>query len=241
MKHPKTAFLTRKHFSSREDKMALFNVVEKFISINGEGRKAGELAVFIRFKGCNLRCVYCDTLYALTSDAESEGLSDDEILDYVLKSKIKNVTLTGGEPLIQKDVFILIKRLIENNISVEIETNGSILIKDFFNETIRPSFTLDYKTPDSGVCEYMCMDNYNYLNKDDTVKFVCSGITDLQKTKEIIKEYDLTNKCNVYISTVFGKLLPKDAVQFMIDNCMNDVKLQLQMHKYIWDKDKRGV
>jgi len=121
--------------------MALFNVVEKFISINGEGRKAGELAVFIRFKGCNLRCVYCDTLYALTSDAESESLSDDEILDYVLKSKIKNVTLTGGEPLIQKDVFILIKRLIENNISVEIETNGSILIKDFFNETIRPSFT----------------------------------------------------------------------------------------------------
>lgn len=132
-----------------------YKVVEKFISINGEGSRAGQLATFIRFHYCNLNCSYCDTRYANDSNSNYELLSAQNILDYLKANKVVNVTLTGGEPLLQQNIDYLIDLLLKNGFSVEIETNGSIDIKPFIKET-RPIFTLDYKVPSSTMENEMC-------------------------------------------------------------------------------------
>lgn len=111
--------------------MSLYAVAEKFVSINGEGRKAGELAVFIRFRKCNLRCSYCDTKWANTDHAQAEMMTEQEIADYIKASGVKNVTLTGGEPLLRENMEELISLLGESGFAVEIETNGSIPLKNY--------------------------------------------------------------------------------------------------------------
>lgn len=222
------------------DKM-IFKVAEKFVSINGEGRKAGQPAVFIRLAGCNLRCSYCDTMWANSYDAPHESMTEDEIANYIRQTGIKNVTLTGGEPLTAENVKLLLERLSHEDISVEIETNGSAdisLCDDIFP---RPSVTMDYKLPSSGMEKFMLMDNYAYLRKTDTVKFVAGSRGDLDRALEIIGRYDLTEKCSVYFSPVFGKIQPSEIVDFMLENKLNGVNFQLQLHKFIWDPDKRGV
>ena len=200
--------------------MAKFKVAERFVSINGESVRAGELAVFIRFTGCNLNCGYCDTKWANEADAPYEELTDEEIYEYIKRTGVKNVTLTGGEPLIQEDIDKLLLMLsMDEELQVEVETNGSVDIAEFKALTDRVAFTLDYKLPGSGMESNMCFSNYNY----------------------IINEWTLDIKSNVYISPVYGKIDPEDIVDFMIENEMNGVKLQLQLHKYIWDPEMRGV
>lgn len=216
-------------------------VVEKFISINGEGTRAGELSVFIRFKGCNLHCSYCDTKWANEPDCEYTEMSPKEIADYVDSTGITNVTLTGGEPLLQEDMKQLIRLLSESGRHrVEIETNGSVSLAPFCTDC-RPVFTMDYKLPSSGSENKMLFDNFSLLEKQDTVKFVSGNLSDLIKAKEMIETYDLIKRCNVYFSPVFGSVEPVEIVEFMIDNHLNDVRLQIQLHKIIWDPDRRGV
>ncbi|MGN0586509.1 MAG: putative 7-carboxy-7-deazaguanine synthase QueE [Oscillospiraceae bacterium] len=222
--------------------MAEYRVVEKFVSINGEGTHAGQLAVFIRFKGCNLRCSYCDTMWANEPDAPFTVMTEEDIYNYIMSTGVKNVTLTGGEPLIQPDINILLKKLAaDQNIRVEIETNGSADISPIASMENRPSLTLDYKLGGSGMEQYMLTKNYNYIGKNDTVKFVVSSRDDLITAKNVIDTYGLTEKCSVYFSPVFGRIDPADIVDFMIQNKMNGVNMQLQMHKFIWDPNKRGV
>ena len=220
-------------------------VVEKFISINGEGKRAGELAVFIRFKGCNLRCSYCDTLWALEPDCTFSEETPEEITQFISDSKIKDVTLTGGEPLIQPEIKNLIKSVLESdpNIRLEIETNGAVLIKDFkVEDSSRLSFTMDYKLPSSGFESSMKLENFQYLTKNDSVKFVSGSLEDLNKAKQIIDKYDLINKgINIFISPVFGKIKLTSIVDFLKENNMNDVRMQIQLHKVIWHPDTRGV
>lgn len=214
-------------------------VIEKFISINGEGLKQGELALFIRFSGCNLRCSYCDTKYSFENPVFEE-CDVDSLVEYACKMNVKNITLTGGEPLLQKDIKELMTKLSKKGFNVEIETNGSVSIKDFLNiENV--SFTLDYKLPVSLMERHMNLDNYSHINKKDSVKFVCGTKNDLNKALEIINKYELRKKTNCLISPVFGLIDPKDIVEFMIDNNLNDVRLCLQIHKVIWDPNKRGV
>lgn len=221
--------------------MLSFNVAEKFVSINGEGRKAGQLAVFIRFQGCNLDCSYCDTKWANTDDCPVTAMTDTEILEYVKSTGVRNITLTGGEPLNKPYIDELIKLLFENGFAVEAETNGSVSISLYSGKEYRPSFTLDYKLASSGMESAMNMGNYEYLEKGDTVKFVCGNRNDLERALEVISEYRLTEKCAVYLSPVFGKIEPAYMVEFMQQHKMNGVNLQLQMHKIIWDPDRRGV
>ena len=143
-------------------------VVEKFISINGEGRRAGELAVFIRFKGCNLNCSYCDTKWANEPACDYEELSPDKICEYVSETGIKNVTLTGGEPLLQKDIRSLVEKLLnKSDIRVEIETNGAVDIAPLANAFSKEklSLTMDYKLPSSGCEEKMLLSNMEALRK----------------------------------------------------------------------------
>lgn len=219
----------------------MFSVAEKFVSINGEGVRAGELAVFIRFAGCNLKCGYCDTKWANAVDAPAEKMGSKDILEYILSTGVKNVTLTGGEPLLRHEMGELIDTLMSAGLRVEIETNGSIHLREFADRVYRPVFTMDYKLPSSGMEEYMCSDNFGCLEKHDTVKFVSGSIEDLERAVEVIESHHLTERCHVYISPVFGKIEPADIVEFMKEKKLNDVRLQLQLHKFIWSPDEKGV
>ena len=216
-------------------------VVEKFVSIDGEGPRAGELAAFLRFKGCNLRCSYCDTMWANEPDCPYVEETPQELYDYVKSTKVKNVTLTGGEPLLQQDMDQLLKLLTEDKeLRVEVETNGAINLK-MFTARNRPVFTMDYKLPSSRWEHAMLTGNFPVLQKEDTVKFVCGSREDMDRAVEMIKEYDLINRCHVYFSPVFGKIEPADMVEYMIRNQINDAILQIQMHKVIWNPERRGV
>ena len=216
-------------------------VVEKFVSINGEGTRAGEPAVFIRFKGCNLRCSYCDTMWANEADCPFTDMTPEEILSYIRSTGITNVTLTGGEPLLAAGVADLIRLLgNEGNLRVEIETNGAVDLKPF-TEGFRPVFTMDYKLPSSGFEAAMLTENFALLQAEDTVKFVVGSMEDLERARQLILEHSLTARCHVYLSPVFGQIVPAAIVDYMIENRMNDVRLQIQMHKVIWDPDRRGV
>lgn len=221
--------------------MILYPVAEKFVSINGEGKRAGELAVFIRFRKCNLRCSYCDTKWADSDDCKAEMLSAEEITEYVIGTGVENVTLTGGEPLLQADIYCLIEMLMKNECRVEIETNGSISVQELSTQEHRPDFTLDYKLPSSNMENFMLTENYNYLSGNDVVKFVAGSISDLEKAVEIIERFSLTEKCTVYFSAVFGKISPAEIVEFLKEKKLNNVRLQLQLHKFIWSPDRKGV
>lgn len=218
-----------------------FKVAEKFVSINGEGTKAGMPAVFIRLAGCNLRCSYCDTMWANGSDAPFEKMTETEIADYVRSTGIENVTLTGGEPLIADNIAVLLQALAKTGAAVEIETNGSADISVCDGIIPRPSVTMDYKLPSSGMESKMRLENFYLLHSADTVKFVSGSREDLDRALEIIGRYDLTNRCRVFFSPVFGKIEPAEIVDFILHNKLNGVNFQLQLHKFIWDPDKRGV
>lgn len=239
MKRPTTAL----HIpNERTAFMSEYKVVEKFISINGEGVLAGQLAVFVRFKGCNLNCGYCDTKWANLPDAAFELMTEEDIYNYIKETGVKNVTLTGGEPLIQKDIDVLLRRLAADEaIHVEIETNGSVPLDRFTSIDKRPSFTLDYKLPGSGMESHMLTENYKLIDKRDTVKFVISSRSDLDRAKEIISAHRLDEICHVYFSPVFGSIEPSEIVEYMIENKMNGINMQLQMHKFIWDPNQKGV
>jgi 7-carboxy-7-deazaguanine synthase len=220
----------------------LYRIAEKFVSINGEGTLAGQLAVFIRFTGCNLCCSYCDTMWANADNAPFEENSAEDIYRYIKSTGIRNVTITGGEPLIQPDIDKLLALLSEDSqLHIEIETNGSADISPFRDLSCPPSFTMDYKLPSSGMEDKMNLHNLEIIEKKDTVKFVARSNEDLEKALEIIKEYSLDSRCNVYISPVFGKINPEAIVDFMKENKLNNVNMQLQMHKFIWPPDMKGV
>lgn len=222
--------------------MHTYKIAEMFSSINGEGTHAGQLAFFIRFTGCNLNCSYCDTKWANVPNAKYTEMTGDEILSEVKKSGIKNVTVTGGEPLIQPNIIPLLEMLCSDGRYVEIETNGSADVSEVLkiNEN-RPALTMDYKLPSSGMENHMRTENFFALEKKDTVKFVSGSRADLERALEIIREHGLIGKCAVYISPVFGEIEPAEIVDFMLANKLNGVNVQLQMHKFIWDPNARGV
>ena len=221
--------------------MTEYEIAEKFVSINGEGARAGELAVFIRFRGCNLSCSYCDTRWASGGNCPAELLALEELTEYAASSGVANVTLTGGEPLLQAEIYPLIESLMKSGMRVEIETNGSVDISEAKGFSNPPSITMDFKSPSSGMCDKMLMSNYDILDGKDTVKFVCGSSEDLEKAYDVICKYSLTQKCAVYISPVFGNIDAASIVEFMKDKKLNGVNLQLQLHKYIWSPDKKGV
>ena len=228
-----------------------YKVVEHFVSINGEGTHAGQLAMFIRFQGCNLKCDYCDTKWANEADASFEWKTADELLQLVEETRVDNITLTGGEPLLQKQIEVLIAELLEHGKRVEIETNGTLAVQAV-REAVQKQltdkqwmenlvFTLDYKLGSSGMEAQMNMDNYAKLQAHDTVKFVSGSRDDLVRAKEIIDQYGLVGKCHIYLSPVYGQIEPAEMVEFMKEYQMNGVNLQLQLHKFIWNPEERGV
>ena len=222
--------------------MNTYKIAEMFSSINGEGTHAGQLAFFVRFTGCNLNCSYCDTKWANVPNAEYTEMTVDEIRSDVQKSGISNVTVTGGEPLIQPNIVPLLETLCGDGRYVEIETNGSADVSEVLKiKGNRPALTMDDKLPSSGMESFMRTENFVLLEAKDTVKFVSGSLADLERALEIIRKYGLIGKCAVYISPVFGKLKPAEIVDFMLSNKLNGVNVQPQMHKFIWDPNMRGV
>ena len=222
--------------------MTQYEVVETFVSINGEGKKAGQLAVFVRMKGCNLKCEYCDTAWANQEDTPCTLMTAGEIYDLIKETGVTNVTITGGEPLKQENITELLEYLAEDDkLYVEIETNGSIFLEPLSHIKNRPSFTMDYKLGCSKMEKAMNISNFDILDSRDTVKFVSGSIEDLDRAREIIDKYQLVGRCSVYISPVFGKIVLSDIVDYMKKYNMNGVNMQLQMHKFIWDPQERGV
>ena len=210
-----------------------FKVNEIFYSLDGEGERAGYPSVFIRLSGCNLRCNYCDTIYAFD---EGRYMSTLEIEEMVNKFNCKNITLTGGEPLLQKNVLNLIASLYSKGYEIVIETNGSVDIRDAQHYAV---ICMDWKTRSSGVSDKMLMDNLSYLKDSDILKIVVRD-EDLADVEKLLDEYPI--KASVYLSPVFGEIeLPKLAHFVMDYKGTKRVKMQLQMHKYIWNPDERGV
>lgn len=223
-----------------------YPVVEKFVSINGEGLYQGYPALFIRFAGCNLACSYCDTLYANNPDCASERLEASQLKDYVIDSGVYHVTLTGGEPLLQPNMEHLLESICSiEGCTVEIETNGSVAIAALAayrkSHNVPFIFTLDYKLPGSLMEQHNRLDNYAHLTKGDAVKFVIGDLEDFNRACSIVNDHDLTGLTNVIFSPVYGKVSSDKLVEWLLEKGMMQVKVQLQIHKYIWDPQTKGV
>ena len=225
-----------------ESKMEAFQVVETFVSINGEGKKAGRLAMFIRLKGCNLNCSYCDTKWANERKAAFELMTTDQITARIRESGVSLVTLTGGEPLLDQNIGELIGSILMlPQVELEIETNGSVPIRMFRERDARLTMTMDYKLPSSHMEESMCLENMEELKPWDVVKFVIGSEEDLIRAKEIIDRFSLCEKAIVYFSPVFGTIEPARIIEYMKEEHLNKVRFQIQIHKAVWDPDKTGV
>ncbi len=219
-----------------DDKLK-YNISEIFHSIQGEGSRAGRPCIFIRMQGCELRCSWCDTPYALDIKQTANLMDVDEIIDAIAVYNCKLINLTGGEPLIHKNISILIERLLQAGYEVTIETNGHADIS-IANMAIR---IMDLKCPDSGMSKFNNFKNIDYISKNDEIKFVVASKSDFEWAIKIIEEYSLETKAgDIFISPVFGKIDLEELAN-LVTNSGKKIRMQLQMHKFIWDPDKRGV
>ncbi len=219
-------------------------VNEIFTSIEGEGSRQGLLCSFVRFYGCRLHCSYCDTRYACEGN-EFKELSSEKILATLEKYQVKNVTLTGGEPLRQFEIANFVDLLLRNGYNINIETSGSedyskIWSSDFRSKNKDKFFlTVDYKCPDS-MMEPMMNDRcFKELQTQDVLKFVVSGIDDLNRMHQIYDKFQPVS--HVFVSPVYGKIQPSTIVEYLQQYNLSEIRVQLQLHKYIWAPDRRGV
>ena len=221
-----------------------FLVNEIFDSIEGEGKRAGQLATFIRLNGCNLHCSYCDTAYAQDMPKNCKVTQVQDILNNI---RCKNVTITGGEPLMHYKTLPSLLTALDNlqhqYHEVNIESNGSMPINDYLRFS-NVFFTLDYKCKSSGMNGSMYLPNFEQVRTKDVIKFVVGSVEDLEEAADVYTHFFLSRlKGNVYLSPVFGKITPAEIVDFMKRPKYEkfDWRLQLQLHKYIWNPEKRGV
>ena len=213
--------------------MAL-KIFEIFHSLQGESSRVGLPTVFVRLTGCPMRCVYCDTAYAFNGGSNLE-ISD--ILDQVATFNTRYVTVTGGEPLAQKECHAVAKSpLCDAGYSVSLETGGAMDISSVDN---RVSVILDIKTPDSGEFKNYLWGNLAHLKSSDEVKFVLCGRTDYEWAKALLVAEQLTEKCPVLFSPVFSQLKPADLASWVLADQL-PVRLQVQLHKILWG-EKPGV
>jgi 7-carboxy-7-deazaguanine synthase len=207
---------------------------EIYTSIQGESTCAGLVCTFIRLAGCNLRCSYCDTEYAYDEGTE---ISVDELLGKALNRRVDLVEVTGGEPLLQEETPILVKRILDEGYRVLIETNGSFPIGGIDR---RATVIMDVKTPASGMSNMMNLENLRMLKPTDEVKFVVADRADYEWARDFTQEYSLVKRCRVLMSAVFGKLSPENLSTWIIEDCLG-VRLNLQLHKYVFGPDRRAV
>jgi len=209
-------------------------VNEIFFSIQGESSRMGVPCVFVRLTYCNLRCTYCDTEYAFY---EGKDIDIEDVIREIEKYECKLVEVTGGEPLVQENVHTLMKLLCDKGYSVMIETGGSLTIEKIDR---RIKIIMDLKTPSSGMMQKNLYENIAHLKPDDEVKFVIGNRADYEWSKEIILKYGLAEKATVLMSPVFDELNNIDLATWILNDRLN-VRFQIQLHKYIWLPQTRGV
>ena len=211
-------------------------VVEIFNSIEGEGKRSGLPATFIRLHGCNLRCSYCDSMYAVAGE-EYEELSIPEVMDMVKVLGCPNITITGGEPLIHEDIDNLIEELIKENYLINVETNGTVMPRI---RGPRIFYTVDYKTGTSGMIDVMKEDIFKGLYQTDVIKFVVGSQQDLDDAKNFAEKIEGV-PAQLYVSPVFGNIEPLEIVYYIKEHRLWKWHLQLQLHKILWNPQERGV
>jgi 7-carboxy-7-deazaguanine synthase len=207
---------------------------EIFKSIQGESTFAGLPCVFIRTTGCNLRCRWCDTSYAFYDGTEMDL---ESILQRVRDYRCDLIELTGGEPLVQKETPLLIKKLLDEGYRVLIETGGSL---DIGVLDPRATVIMDIKCPGSDMTHAMRWENLQQLKPADEVKFVIADRTDYLWAKTIVERHALADRHSVLFSPVFGMMEPRQLAAWILEDALK-VQLQLQIHKYIWEPETRGV
>lgn len=210
-------------------------VNEIYVSIQGESTWAGERCVFVRLTFCDLRCTYCDTEYAFY---EGKKLAFSQILDAVAAFECPLVEITGGEPLLQKNVLPLMTMLCDAGRSVLLETSGA---HDISLVDPRVHRIIDLKTPGSGEVERNRFDNIEHLTTRDEVKFVIGSREDYEWSREQLGRFDLASRVRaVLFSPIFGRIEPRQIVEWILEDKL-PVRFQLQMHKCIWPPTQRGV
>ena len=224
---------------------------EIFYSIDGEGIRTGKLVTFIRTQFCNCKCSYCDTAYSLEAyDPDGNKLykdmTVDEVIEEVQKYPTKCITFTGGEPLIQPDAPELITKLVDMGYEVNVETNGAVDLVEFEKQLLPHVvdsdnffYTMDYKCPSSNMEPKMVKDNIPHLQQKDVLKFVVGTIEDLNTMKNIVQTYN--PNCEIFISPVFGDMDGETMVEYIKQNNLLNVRVQVQLHKIFWDVNMRGV
>jgi 7-carboxy-7-deazaguanine synthase len=214
--------------------MSSLIINEIFHSIQGESRHMGRPSVFVRLTSCNLRCTYCDTEYAFT---EGKEMSLEEILAGVDSYGCPLVEVTGGEPLMQEGVYALMNALCDRGYETLLETGGSL---DISRVDPRVARIVDFKCPGSGMSHKNRWTNVGHLTARDEVKFVIGSREDFEWSVDRIREFGIEGRCPILMSVVFGVLHPLELARWILDRRLN-VRLQLQMHKYIWEPETRGV
>jgi len=213
----------------------VLTVSELYLSIQGESTHAGRPCVFVRLAACDLRCAWCDTPYAFTG---GEKRSVDQVLMDVERLGCGLVEITGGEPLLQPDVHELMTRLLSSDCEVLLETGGHLPTDRVPAGVVT---ILDVKCPGSGEAERMHWPNLDRLRRHDEVKFVINDRADFDYACSVVRRHGLTAKvAAVLFSPVHGVLPPSDLARWIIDERL-PVRLQLQLHKYIWGAGARGV
>ena len=208
-------------------------VTEIFFSIQGEGTRAGLPCIFVRFTGCDLRCVYCGTAYAFHGGAD---MSREQILAEVARHPSRFVLLTGGEPVLQKELPQLAADLLARGYDVAVETHGQRPLDALPREVIR---IVDVKTPESGevTTDFGYLD---HLAAHDEVKFVVGSEDDWRWSLDVIRRHDLGRRLSVLVSPVWGRVDPRDLARWILESGEN-ARMNLQLHKVIWGADVHGV
>ncbi len=213
----------------------MLTVFEIYRSIQGESTYTGRPCVFVRLAACDLRCRWCDTPYAFTGGAK---MTVDEVVRRVEDEACPLVEITGGEPLLQPDVYALMQRLLDRGLEVLLETGGHVAIDRVPAGVVR---IIDVKCPGSGEAERMCWPNLQQLTATDEVKFVIKDRADFDYACDVIRRFDLPARAGaVLISPVHGVIAAADVAAWLLDSRL-PVRLQLQAHKYVWHPDARGV
>lgn len=200
---------------------------EIFLSLQGEARDVGRPTVFVRLTGCPLRCHYCDTAYAFHG---GERWTLAAIVRQVLSYRVKNVTVTGGEPLAQPACLELLTLLLEAGLAVSLETSGALDVAQVDRRVVK---VLDLKTPSSGEMPRNRLDNLQWLGREDQVKFVIGNRQDYVWSKQMLEEYRIDQICEVLFSPVADQQDPKQLAEWILQDRL-PVRFQIQLHKLLW-------